>query len=202
MNIRILGVIKDVDIIDVMKSSAMSQGIDYEQLKTTLAGAETDLELYRAIVNAPFSFKIETTLMSLGIIVLLLVDKKNGMIERIAISNNELAKRTKSRSAKKFEDIKIPISHPENIIAKAIETGTPQSTTDWQYLFVPELSPQDARFNQIEGGIGFSSVYPLIGARDGGALIFSYFQYPERIHTPQEDFMERYTSLVSERLAG
>lgn len=178
----------------------MSQGIDYSQLRKTLSAAKSEGELWQAIVNAPFAFKIETTLMSLGIIVLLLVNKKEKTIDRIAISNNELAKRTKQRSAKRFEEIRIPLGHPENIIAQAIESGKPMGTADWQFLFVPELSPQDARFNQIEGGIGYSAVYPLVGARDGGALIFSYFQYPEKIHTAQEEFMEQYSALVSEIL--
>jgi hypothetical protein len=183
-----------------MKSSAKPETIDYAALRNMLQNAETEEQLLKVIVNAPFVYKVETTLMSLGIIVLLLVNKSTGTIDRIAISDNELAKRTKHRSAKRFEDIKIPLGHPDNIIAKAIADGVPQGTSDWQYMFVPELSPQDARFNQIEGGIGYSAVYPLVGARDGGAMIFSYFQYPERIHTVQEQFMQRYSELVTEFL--
>lgn len=183
-----------------MKSSVASQGINYDELKRVLAEAQNDAGLFRSIVNAPLSYKIETTLLSLGIIVLLLVNKKDKTIDRIAISENDLAKRTKRRSAKKFEDIRIPVGHPENIIAQAIETGQPQGTGDWQFLFVPELSAEDSRFNQIEGGIGYSAVYPLIGARDGGALIFSYFQYPEKIHQPQEEFMSTYSKIVADSL--
>lgn len=179
----------------------MSQGIDYDELQKVLATVKTEGKLRHTIVNAPFAYKIETTLMSLGIIVLLLVDKKAGTINRIAISDNELADRTKHRSAKRFEEIRIPLGHPENIIAQAIATGEPQGTADWQYLFVPELSAQDARFNQIEGGIGYSAVYPLKGARDGGAMIFSYFQYPDKIRTAQEDFMQKYSAIVAARLS-
>jgi len=185
-----------------MKSSVTSQGINYDELRRILAEAHDNADLFRLIVNAPLAYKIETTLLSLGIIVLLLVNKKTGTVDRIAISENDLARRTKHRSVKKFEEIRIPIGHRDNIIAKAIETGLPQSTTDWQYLFTPELSAEDARFNQIEGGIGYSAVYPLPGARDGGALIFSYFQYPEKIHQPQEEFMDTYSKIVADRLKG
>lgn len=185
-----------------MNSSTAKQGINFDQLEMALDKAKPDSELFHAIVNEPFMFKVETTLMSLGIIVLLLVNKKTKTIDRIALSNTKLADLTKRRSAKRFEEIKIPLGHPENIIAQAIETGTPQGTADWQYLFVPELSAQDARFNQIEGGIGYSAVYPLIGVRDGGAMIFSYFQYPEKIHTKQEQFMERYAQLVAKKLGS
>lgn len=184
-----------------MKPSApAAQQIDYTDLASVLAQPKNDPELFHAIVNAPFKYKVNLTSMSLGIIVLLLVNKTTGTIDRIALSDNELAKKTKRRSAKKFEEIKIPVGYPENIIAQAIETGEPRGTADWQYMFVPELSAQDARFNQIEGGIGYSAVYPLIGARDGGAMIFSYYQYPERIHTPQEEFMKKYSQLAAERL--
>jgi hypothetical protein len=185
-----------------MKSKQVhSKDIDYTKLKKLLKDATEDAQLFHAIVNAPFQQKAEMALMSLGIIVLLFVNKESGTIDRVAISDNELAKRTRRMSAKRFEDIRIPLTHQENIIARAIATGEPQGTSDWQYLFTPELSPQDARFNQVEGGIGFSVVYPLKNARDGGALIFSYYQYPERVGSDQELFMKAYSELVARRLA-
>src|SRR5688572_30511608 len=124
----------------------LSERMNYSELEGILDTENDDQELFKLIVNAPFSYKVSTVMMSLGIIVLLLADKKSGTINRIAISDNDLAKRTKYRSAKRFEDIKIPLKHDTNIISKAISTGKPQGTGDWEYLFVPELSAQDARF--------------------------------------------------------
>lgn len=174
--------------------------IDYAELKQTLAACKTDKELFEQIVNAPFKYRVETALLFLGITVLLLVNKKGGTIDRIALSKTELAKGTTDVSVKRFEDIKIPLGYPKNIIAKAIKTRKPQGTGDWQYLFAPELSPEEARLNQASGGIGYSAVYPLVGARDGGAMIFSYFQYPQEIRDNQRKFMEKYSKIVTDVL--
>ncbi len=177
-----------------------TDAIDYRYIQKRLDSAIGDEQLFEAIVNTPFVFAVEMAMLFLGIIVLLQVNKNDKTIDRIALSNTEPAARTKQKSVKEFEDIKIPIGHDANIIAKAIKTGTPQGTSDWQYLFTPVLTPQEARFNQADGGIAFSAVYPL-KSRDGGAMIFSYFQYPDEIGEAQRAFMEKY-SLMADTALG
>lgn len=175
---------------------------DYAALQKSLEAAKSDADLFKAIVNLPFTYKVQAAYLFLGIVVLLLVNKKNGTIDRIALSETELAKNTTDVSVKRFEDIRIPLEQPGNIIAKAVATGKPQGTSDWQYLFAPELTPEEARLNQASGGIGFSAVYPLVGARDGGAMIFSYFQSREEQGRAHREFMKTYSRLVAKRLAA
>lgn len=177
----------------------MVSHFDYGRLQQRLSQAPPQ-QLYRAIVDAPFDQKVEVALLHLGIVVLLLADAKTGMINRVALSDTELAKGTTDISVKRFEDIKIPLDYPENIIAKAIRTGKPQLTTDWQYLFAPALTPEEARFNQAGGAIACSAVYPLSGVGDGGALIFSYYQYPEKLGSAQRHFMRTYSGMVTAAL--
>lgn len=172
----------------------------YQQLHDALASCTTRDALMATIVNAPFTYRIEMTHMSLGIIVLLLADKSDGMIHRMALSSTEMAAGTTDVSVKRFEDIKIPLDYPHNIIADAIRTQQPQRTTDWQYLFAPALTPEEARLNQAGGSIACSVVYPLPDIGDGGALIFSYYQYPEYLGEAQEEFMERYSFMAASRL--
>lgn len=172
---------------------------DYRNFAEQFKGAKNNKELYKLIVNTPFVYKLAVTKLSLGIMVLLLVNKKQDTIDRIALSDNELAEATKAISAKPFEDIKIPLDNKENIISRVIKTGKPHSTVDWRFLFIPELTAQEARFNQAAGGIGFSAVFPL-KARDGGALIYSYYQYQEDIGKEQYDFMKKYTKVVNSSL--
>lgn len=174
----------------------------YEDLQQHLGPKSTRQELYRAIVDSPFEYKVETALLHLGIVVLLLVDPETGLINRIALSNTELAKGTTDISMKRFEDIKIPLNYPDNIIAKAIRTGKPQLTTDWKYLFAPALTPEEARFNQAGGAIACSAVYPLLGVPHGGAMIFSYYQYPEKLGPDQRKFMKSYSNNVAAALAA
>jgi hypothetical protein len=181
---------------------AQRNEIDYTALTQALAAAQNKDQLYRAIVDAPFHFKIETALMSLGILVLLIADKKTGVINRVALSDTELAKGTTTVSVKRFEDIVIPLEHEENVIAQAISKNKPLMTTDWYYLFTPALSAEEARFNQAGGAIACSAVYPLADLKDGGALIFSYYQYLENIGSRQSTFMKRYSKLVADTLQG
>lgn len=174
--------------------------IDFERLRKLLSAASA-AELPQEIVNAPFEHnRIEAAFLFLGIVVLLLVDPKKDTIDRIALSDTELASRTTKVSAVPFEEIRIPLKHPENIIAKAIRTNEPQDTTDWKFLFEPALKPDQARINQASAGIAYSAVYPL-QVPDGGALIFSYFQYQQAIGKQQQEFMENYSSLVSDALS-
>jgi hypothetical protein len=174
----------------------------YEELQQHLGPKATKQELYRAIVDSPFEHKVEVALLHLGIVVLLLVDPETKLINRIALSNTELAKGTTDISMKRFEDIKIPLDYPDNIIAKAIRTGKAQLTTDWKYLFAPALTPEEARFNQAGGAIACSAIYPLLGVPHGGAMIFSYYQYPEKLGPNQRKFMKSYSTAVAAALAA
>ena len=174
--------------------------IDYADLRGVLAGAKSNPDLFKQIVNAPFAHHVALASMFLGIIVLLLVDKESGTINRVAITDNQHAERTQRRSVKKFAEIKIPLNHSENAIAIALSTGNVQIVTDWYYLFVPELTVAEAHFNQADGGVGCSYVYPLKDVHDGAALIYSYYNYPQNLGPPQHEFMDKYAQLVESRL--
>lgn len=171
----------------------------FTNAQTKFAAAKNDQALFSAIVNAPFEDKLTAATLSLGIVVLLLVNKKTNMIDRVALSDTEPAKGAVTISEKPFKTIKIPIDYTANAIAKAIQTNESQKVTDWKYLFIPAMSPEGGRFNQAGAGIGCSVVCP-IKVRDGGALIFSYYQEPDKIGRLQHDFMKRYTTLVSKYL--
>lgn len=167
----------------------------FVQINKLLKAAQGDKALFNAIVNAPFYDKIRTTSIDLGIIVLLLVNKQTGMIDRVALSQTESAVGTVRMSEKPFHEIRIPLGHPENLIARAIETGKPQMVADWKYLFIPAMDPKAARFNQAGGGIEVSYVQP-IKARGGGALIFSFYQISSNIGPEHHTFMDAYAAMV------
>jgi len=179
----------------------MGGTIYFKYLKKLLDSAQNDLQLFTAIVDAPFHNKIVATHLDLGIVVFLLVNKTAGTIDRIALSNTEQARGAVKMSEKPFAAIKIPIGYEQNMIARAIQTGEPQVVTDWKYLFAPDLSARAARFNQAGAGIECSYIYPL-KARDGGALIFSYFQESKNVTNRHQRFMEAYSKLVAEQLTA
>jgi hypothetical protein len=143
-----------------------------------------------------------TTKMGLGIIVLLLVNKNMQTVDRITLSQTDMARGALQMTPKKFEEIRIPLNDQENIIAAAIREKEPQQTDDWKYLFIPELSPEQARFNQVGAGVYCSFVYPLITdtSEAKGALIFSHYKLLPSINNAQKDFMSRYSKLAANYL--
>jgi hypothetical protein len=177
----------------------MVGNIYLKQISHILRGARGDAQLFEAIVNAPFHDPVQATHLDLGVVVFLQVNKKAKTIDRIALSKTEAAMGAVKMSEKPFHEIKIPLGHKENAIARAIDIGAPQFVSDWKYLFVPAMDPQAARFNQAGAGIEFSTVLPL-KSRDGGALIFSYFQIDTNICHEHHEFMQSYAVLVDEAL--
>lgn len=183
-----------------MNNKRPTDDLYFVELEKQLQAAKDDSELFQAIVNAPFHNKLMTTKLGLGVTVLLLVDSENRTVDRIALSNTFQAEGAVQMSAKPFNEIRIPYDYDQNYIVQAIKSNEYRHTDDWQYMFIPELTPQEARFNQAGAGIDCSVIYPLSGARDGGAMIFSYFEPLQNIGPEQHNFMRRYTKLVAEVL--
>lgn len=167
-------------------------------LTRQLTAANDKSQSLQTVVDAPFTNPVEAARMGLGIVVLLVLDQKTGIIHRVALSNTELAKGTTDVSVKKFEDIEIPLDATDNIIARAIRSGKPEGTADWHYLFTPALTAEEARLNQAGGAIAYSEVHPLTNG--GGALIFSYFQPLSGADSLQRRFMDFYSDQVSKHL--
>lgn len=175
---------------------------DDQVLELLFQSAPSIDDLYTRIVNTPFDDKLHSTKMGLGIVVLLLVNETTQTIDRIALSNTELADGAVQMSAKPFHDIKVPMHHADNLLSKTVDTRTPHETDDWKFLFIPELTPEEARLNQAGAGIACSITYPLIGSSGEafGAMIFSYYEPLTKITGSQHVYMNEYTSIVSDQL--
>lgn len=156
--------------------------------------------LYQTIVDAPFIDKLKAVQLDLGIVVLLIANKQTNTIDRIALSNTELAKGAVKVSKKPFHEIKIPLDNDKNIIAKSIRENKQYQTSDWKALFIPELTPDEARLNQASAGIGCSVVSPFITNDTIGAVIYSFFQPAERITNTHYTFIDKYTKIIRHKL--
>lgn len=186
------------------KPHALDIELYRDELKKTLASA-APAQLYQTIVDAPFKNPAMTARMGLGIIVLLLVNDKDKTIDRIALARTDLAQGTLNMTVKPFNEIKIPLNDRGNYIAIAIRRKHHMATTDWQYLFTPALTPEEARMNQAGGGIACSVIYPLDDTGTTGAMIFSYYEPLERVDKYQHNFMSFYSRLAGnsiKKLAG
>lgn len=168
---------------------------DYKALEKRLITTSSRPGLLREIVNAPFSNRLLCANIDLGIVVLLLVHKENQTIDRVALSDTELAKNAVRVSAKPFHKIRIPLSAQDNSIVEALNSGNPTTTQDWSTLFSPVLTPEQARQNQQAASIECSLVWPL-KAGTGGALIFSFYQPLQYVGDDHLAFAEAYASIV------
>lgn len=183
-----------------MESQDIDIDVFVKKLSIELRKFKTLADLHKQIVNAPFKYRIESTFLYLGIMVLLLENKETGSMDRIALSDTELARNTTKVSKVKFSDINISLSYKDNLIIRAIDEQKPQKTDDWKDLFSPVLSKDHARINQASGGIASSFVYPLMLDKSKGVLIFSYYQYLNEISDLQDTFMKKYSQIVSSLL--
>jgi hypothetical protein len=177
--------------------------MDFSSTEHLLSATQSKQDLYTAIVNGPFKEQLFVTSLGLGIVVLLLVNNKSGTLDRIALSSNDLAAGAIKMSAKPFHEIKIPLTYKKNILIKAIDTGKHQQTENWANMFSPELTPQEARFNQSGAGIDCSVAYPLLDNENTpiGVMIFSYFEPLGQITNEHLDFMQSYANIASRALS-
>ena len=171
----------------------------YSEMKNSLASSSSQDDLFYKIVNLPFDDKLLCTFYDLGIMVLLQVNPVTETIDRVALSDTELAKGAVKLSAKQFHEIKIPISQKNNIISDAIRLNEFKCTEDWAPMFNPVLTSRQARLNQANAGIECSLVYPL-SSRNGGALIYSFYQPQANITNEHLAFVAKYADLVDTAL--
>lgn len=153
---------------------------------------------YQSVVDAPFEDKLQSAMLGLGIVALIILNKKDKTLDRVAISQTDRAKDVLKSTVKPFYAIKIPASTQSNLIATAVRTGKTQITTSWSDLLTPALTPKDAALDQTISAIGCSIVEPFKCKTLSGALLFDFFLGSESLTKEHNDFIEQYTKLVTQ----
>jgi hypothetical protein len=184
----------------MMLFAGTESDVYFAGLRELLNGAKKDSDLFEVVVNAPFTNRRHTALLGLGIITLLLVNDKTKEIQRVAISDTDFARGAARMAKRSFKDIHISLGYKGNLIAEAIRSERYQQTSDWSYLLAPDIGTDEARLNQAAAGIACSFVHPLIYARSGGALVFSYYLPVDKIEREHREFMRTYTKMVTNSL--
>lgn len=177
--------------------------MDFLLITHSLDKPRTRDTLFKAIVNTPFNDRLQATELGLGIVVLLLTNEDNGTLDRIALSDTERAHEAQKISTKPFHEIRIPLDYKDNLLINVVDSRAPVFTDDWAGMFVPELTAEEARFNQAGASIACSALYPLIpfGTNKAcGALIFSYFEPLKSLTEKHRAFMKAYADTVTAKL--
>jgi len=173
-----------------------------EECNKSLPEATDKTELYSRIVNTPFLHRKETTLLGLGIVVLLLKNTADQTIDRVALSKTEHADGAQAISVKKFEEIRIPLAACNNVLVQVVLQDEYKFVTDWKYMFIPVLTAEEARLNQAGAAIDCSVIYPLSDFPEGGCMIFSYFEPMGRLTTAHHKFMAGYSTACAKALGN
>lgn len=174
--------------------------LDYKLLSTMLASASEDNK-YQIIVEAPFANKINMVFLFLGFICLYIVNEKKDEIQLVAASGTEeyrLAVEQYNFKPSSFH-LRFDIDK-DNTIVQAIANNKPQDTADWWTLSRKHKSAKAVRLNQANSGIAYTVVYPF-SSSVRGALMYNFYQYPDKIDGEQRAFMKRYTELVSTHIS-
>ena len=155
----------------------------------------------QSLVDAPFA-TVDAVRIELGVIVLLLVNPKTKTLDRVALSKTEPAAGAVRMSNKPFHEIRIPLKTEENALIQAIDSGEQQIVTDWKYMFMPELTAEEARDNQRGSGILVSVIEPFKTKKQQGALIFSFLCPLSSLGKGHLEFTAGYADIVAKFFSG
>lgn len=95
-----------------------------------------------------------------------LLNKKEGVLHRLALSQTEEILRAELEYHKKYLADTIPLSQTENFIAKAASEKAIQNTTTLYHVLLPTFTQAEAQQIQNILGVTNTAIYPLIVRND------------------------------------
>jgi hypothetical protein len=173
--------------------------IDYDSLAALLAAA-TPTKNPAAVVDVPFAHKVGMAYLFLGFICFYLVDETKKQLQLVAASGTEEYQRAVETYNFNPDDFHLCLENDqENTLVQAVITESPKDTNDWTTLSRKGSLPEQVRLNQASSGIAYSAIYPFSTPKRG-VLMYSFYQYPDKINDSQRTFMKKYTALAAAQL--
>lgn len=133
--------------------------------------------------------------LSFKSVVVLLLDRKNSALQRLAVSQTDSIKELETKLNKKFfDDGKISLSEGDNLIVQAVRTRRMQVSHGLKNLLKPLFSEEESIIAEQTVGITVSFAYPLIVREDViGAMVISI---------NDKDGLSDFKNELIDRLAG
>lgn len=129
--------------------------------------------------------------------VLALIDEKEGVLTRVAMSNTPHGIRAKEALPFSYEDLKIPLSAKENISIQAIETGQVKITHDLYDVFRPVLDKDLSSHLQQTVGVTTALVYPIRArGKVVGVMIVSIARQASELFSYEKESIEELFDVV------
>ncbi len=175
---------KNKELAEKNKALALLRKIDGIVLSKVTALGQIAQEIVNTVAEE-LSFKL---------VAILLLDKKNNSVRRLAVSQTDAITQAEIRLNQKLFGEAVPLAEESNLIVKAIKTRFMQLTHGLSNTLIPHFSNEQSKTAQGIIGINVSFVYPLI-VRDEviGAMVISL--------NDQEGHSEFKNELI-DRLAG
>lgn len=175
---------KNKELAEKNKALALLRKIDEIILSKVTDIGQVAQEVANTIVRE-LSFKLA---------VILLLDKKNNNLARLAISETDLIIQAESKLNQKLFGEKIPLTESENLIARAVKTRRMQITHGLNKTLIPHFTTEQSLIVQGIIGINASFVYPLIVRGEIiGAMVISI---------NDKDGLSQFKNELIPRLAG
>jgi signal transduction histidine kinase len=143
---------KNKELAEKNKALALLRKID-----TIVLSKVTDLEqIAQEVADAiaeDLSFKL---------VAILLLDKENKSIKRLAVSQSDSIVQAEVKLNQKLFSENIPLTEELNLMVKAVKTRFMQLTHGLNKMLIPHFSEEQSKIAQEIIGINVSFVYPLI----------------------------------------
>lgn len=147
---------------------------------------------------------VNTILFDLGfidlgyrIIVLTLLNKKKGVLERVALSQTDEAFQALKASAVPFHEIKIPLRANDNLLIKTLKAKKNHITHNWPEIFSPVLTSEQALTNQKAAGIKTSLLFPITVRDEAiGVIIFSMVKSEKDVTQEEKKLIQGFCEIV------
>lgn len=175
---------KNKELAEKNKALALLRRIDGIVLSKVTEIGQVAQEIVNTIVEE-LSFKL---------VAILLLEKENESIRKLAISQTDAVTQAEIRLNQKLFGENIPLTEDSNLIVKAVKTRFMQLAHGLNNTLIPHFSAEQSKLAQEIIGVSVSFVYPLI-VRDEviGAMVLSI--------DDQEGHSEFKNELI-DRLAG
>lgn len=176
---------KNKELAEKNKALALLRRIDGIVLSKVTEIGQVAQEVVNTIVEE-LSFKL---------VAILLLDKDNNSVRKLAISQTDSITQAEIRLNQKLFAERVPLTEESNLIIKAMRTRFMQLTHGLNNTLIPHFSVEQSKLAQEIIGINASFVYPLI-VRDEviGALVISI--------NDQEEAHSEFKNELIDRLAG
>jgi signal transduction histidine kinase len=154
-------------------------------------------EVVQRVVNDILE-ELNTYYSGYRIIVLGLVDEKNGLLKRTSISRTIEAQLAVGELTENVTDIETPLSAKDNYCIRVLNDPTPLVTHDWEDILTPPFTPEQSRASQKQSGIKTSLIYPLlIGSKALGMMIFSLNKHANEISDEEKRLIQEFVDVTA-----